>query len=276
MKIAEIVADGHRESGALDGIKRSIETVGLLHPITVVRETFYRPGGAEDGYRLVAGRRRLLACQELGWEDIPVHILEFEGEAAKKLTDTAELDENLARKSLTVLEKGEWLHRQRVLYEQIHGKSEHGGDRQSAEVKGKKQDGESPTWSAELAKETGEDESAIVRRDRVARELDGNTKERAKEIGLDNDIGRLTKLVRLPEGERRKVMDGINSAEEFDAKVTKKKQNNSERQKAADELAAILAKHIPPDLFPKVDEFLKVEGASVLRTAFRKIYRAAA
>ena len=62
-------------------------------------------------------------------------------------------DENLARKSLTVLEKGEWSHRQRVLYEQIYGKREahRPNSADSAEL----------SWSASLAQETGEDRKRV-------------------------------------------------------------------------------------------------------------------
>ncbi|MHB1425082.1 MAG: ParB N-terminal domain-containing protein [Gemmataceae bacterium] len=38
--------------------------MGLLHPIVVTTD-----------HRLVAGRRRLAAAKELGWVDIPVHVV---------------------------------------------------------------------------------------------------------------------------------------------------------------------------------------------------------
>ena len=104
--------------------------------------------------------------------------------------------------------------------------------------------------------------------------LDGGTKYRVKEIGLDNDLGRLTKLVPMSKEERGRVLTGVNSPEEFDAKVKKKKQGKSERQKSTEDFAAFLIEHIPPDLFPKVDDFLKAEGARVLLSAFRKAKRA--
>ena len=60
-----IVGERHRsDMGDIDGLARSINEVGLLHPVVV------RPDGL-----LIAGRRRILACQKLGWTEIPVTIL---------------------------------------------------------------------------------------------------------------------------------------------------------------------------------------------------------
>ena len=75
----------------------SIREVGLLNPITVVR--------INDGYRLVTGRHRLEAFRVLGRAEIPAFVHELDGLDA----ELAEIDENLARTELTVLERGEHL-----------------------------------------------------------------------------------------------------------------------------------------------------------------------
>src|SRR5687767_4185626 len=49
---------------ALEELKASILKAGLLQPVVV------RAGG-DGGYELIAGERRLRACQALGWERIP-------------------------------------------------------------------------------------------------------------------------------------------------------------------------------------------------------------
>src|SRR5437773_4331831 len=54
------------DPAALEELKSSIRQVGLLQPV-VVRPA---PNGAA-GYQLIAGERRLRACQALGWEKIP-------------------------------------------------------------------------------------------------------------------------------------------------------------------------------------------------------------
>ena len=50
---------------ALEELKASIRKAGLLQPVVV------RAARANEGYELIAGERRLRACQALGWERIP-------------------------------------------------------------------------------------------------------------------------------------------------------------------------------------------------------------
>src|SRR2546422_9318421 len=52
---------------ALDELKASILKAGLLQPV-VVRAA---PGDRAAGYELMAGERRLRACQALGWARMP-------------------------------------------------------------------------------------------------------------------------------------------------------------------------------------------------------------
>jgi ParB family chromosome partitioning protein len=61
----QIGARHRRDMGDLASLARSIRDIGLLHPITV----------SQDGL-LLAGGRRLEACKMLGWQDIPVTIVE--------------------------------------------------------------------------------------------------------------------------------------------------------------------------------------------------------
>src|SRR5437879_1965283 len=55
------------DPAALEELKASILKAGLLQPV-VVRAA---PGDRAPGYELIAGERRLRACQALGWERIP-------------------------------------------------------------------------------------------------------------------------------------------------------------------------------------------------------------
>src|SRR3989442_547670 len=54
------------DPAALEELQASIRKAGLLQPV-VVRAV---PGG-NGGFELIAGERRLRACQALGWEKIP-------------------------------------------------------------------------------------------------------------------------------------------------------------------------------------------------------------
>jgi ParB family transcriptional regulator, chromosome partitioning protein len=60
-----VVGERHRRDlGDIDSLAASIQDIGLLHPITI----------DEDG-RLLAGARRLAACKQLGWNEIPVKVV---------------------------------------------------------------------------------------------------------------------------------------------------------------------------------------------------------
>jgi DNA adenine methylase len=55
-----------RDLGDLDGLARSMDAIGLLHPIVVTPAS-----------ELIAGRRRLEAARRLGWPEIPVRVIDL-------------------------------------------------------------------------------------------------------------------------------------------------------------------------------------------------------
>jgi N6-adenosine-specific RNA methylase IME4 len=76
-----------RDLGDIESLARSIDDIGLLHPIVV------RPDGM-----LIAGERRLRAAELLGWSDIAVTVVDLEDIAR------GEHDENACRKDFTLSE----------------------------------------------------------------------------------------------------------------------------------------------------------------------------
>lgn len=72
-----------KDLGDLRTLVESIAEVGLLHPVVVTPEG-----------RLIAGQRRLEACRELGWTEIPVSVVDLY-QAAR-----GEAHENFVRKDL--------------------------------------------------------------------------------------------------------------------------------------------------------------------------------
>jgi N6-adenosine-specific RNA methylase IME4 len=88
-KISDIVVGTRhrRDMGDIDALAKSISEVGLLHPIVV------RPDGV-----LVAGERRLRAAKLLGWETIPVTVVDLAAIAR------GEFAENAHRKDFTLSE----------------------------------------------------------------------------------------------------------------------------------------------------------------------------
>jgi N6-adenosine-specific RNA methylase IME4/ParB-like chromosome segregation protein Spo0J len=72
-----------KDLGDLRSLADSIAEVGLLHPVVVTPEG-----------RLIAGQRRLEACRTLGWDDVPITVVDLY-QAAR-----GEAHENFVRKDL--------------------------------------------------------------------------------------------------------------------------------------------------------------------------------
>jgi ParB family chromosome partitioning protein len=81
-----------RELGDTLPLMKSMETVGLLHPVVL-----------DSSNKLIAGRRRIEAARRLGWETIRYVVADSVTDAEKYLL--AEQDENTCRKDMTPSEK---------------------------------------------------------------------------------------------------------------------------------------------------------------------------
>lgn len=84
------------DPAALEELKSSIKQVGLMQPV-VVRTA---PAGA-GGFELIAGERRLRACQALGWEKIPAVTRDVDDRTVLTLA----LIENLQRDDLSPVDE---------------------------------------------------------------------------------------------------------------------------------------------------------------------------
>ncbi len=76
-------------------LAQSIKTYGLLQPIIVTRE--------EEGYSIVAGERRFMACKLLQWQEIPAIIRDYQGSSLAAVA----LIENLQRENLNIIEEAQ-------------------------------------------------------------------------------------------------------------------------------------------------------------------------
>ena len=85
------------DPAALEELKASILKAGLLQPV-VVRAA---PGERALGYELIAGERRLRACQALGWDRIPA----VQRDVDDRTVLTLALIENLQRDDLSPVDE---------------------------------------------------------------------------------------------------------------------------------------------------------------------------
>ncbi len=89
VKVYEEPGRADHADDTLDSLILSIQKIGLLHPITVVKEG--------DEFRCLAGSRRLAACRALNWQRIPAQIRQ---ETTQQIEIAISALENLERRDL--------------------------------------------------------------------------------------------------------------------------------------------------------------------------------
>lgn len=96
-----------------------IAAKGLKQPIQL------RPVG--ERFQLVAGGHRHAAVASLDWEGVSAIVEELSEDEAR----LAEIDENLVRRELNVLDRAVFLAERKAVWERLHPETRHGGDRKS-------------------------------------------------------------------------------------------------------------------------------------------------
>lgn len=108
------------DDAVVAALSKSIETNGLLNPITI-RATPNAKGGK---WALVAGAHRLRSVAILGEEEIDTIVVKADELGAQIL----EIEENLWRNDLTKLDRAVFVQTYRDLWERKNGKIQRGGD----------------------------------------------------------------------------------------------------------------------------------------------------
>ena len=167
-------------------LKESIQTNGLLNPITV-----------DQQLNLIAGLHRLTACKLLGLENIECHIVNYENSDQSRL---AEIDENLIRNELEPLERSElWWERDQIL--ERMGVRAKVGDNQYT-TKGGETVSPPIKRTVELAKEVGYSERTFQHGKQIAKGIHPEVKEIIKGSPIANSPTALLKIARAGNQER--------------------------------------------------------------------------
>lgn len=204
------------DESKVQSLAESFTSIGQLQPITVSR-------GDYGTYRLIAGLHRLEAAKSIGWEAI--QATEFEGDAVA--VELAEIDENLMRNDLTVLEQGEHLARRQELVGYKVGKPN------PATVAGLK-----PT--NQIAKEIGISERSAYNRISAARNIAPEVKDAIRNTEIANSTTQLLELARLaPEKQvevAQSITDGAVSIADAFKNINKQKRERMHEEKRTREL----------------------------------------
>ena len=84
---------------SIESLVESIKAIGLIHPLWVIRQG--------KGYEIVTGFRRFNAIKSLGWDFVPVHIMEG---GAEQYFQTMSA-ENYERESITIIDECQFIER---------------------------------------------------------------------------------------------------------------------------------------------------------------------
>lgn len=206
--LAQAVPVSHIDSGksrralsrpAVKRLAASIEEIGLLSPVAVVR--------VGDAYELIAGRHRLAAVKSLGWQEVPAVVVELDD--VDRLL--AEIDENLIRNELSDLERTEHLAERKRLYLLKHPETKRGtaGANASNASQGKgyaTADSAVASFAADTAAKTGASERSVRADVQIAESIPEDVRDALRETPLADSKTDLLDIARLPEAAQRDVI----------------------------------------------------------------------
>jgi len=204
VKIDEIIIGENRRSVNPERVKElaaSIQEIGLLNPITIT----------EDKY-LVAGLHRIEAYKLLGRTEIEATVVSL----SELDAELAQIDENLIRNELTVLERAEQLKRRKEIYEAKYPESRAGVKRaigmnkalgyNVAEIV-------SATFTEDTASKIGVSPRTIRHEVQIAEDLADEVKEAIRNTDLADNKTELLRLARLDEEEQKEAAKRIAAGE---------------------------------------------------------------
>lgn len=203
IKINDIVINNRKRKLNEDKVKElaeSIKLIGQLEPITITKDNV-----------LLAGLHRVEAVKLLGWESIEAKL--FEGDAIAM--ELVEIDENLMRNNLSVLEQGEHLARRQELIGFKQGDNRFTSDRGSIVLPLK--------TTAELAHNIGLSETSAQRRMQAARNIIPEVKDAIRNTEIANSTTQLLKLARLAPEEQIEVINYLDEEKPLSKAIQERK-----------------------------------------------------
>jgi len=185
-------ADGAWIGQLMDSISQN----GLLQPILLrpIRKVGKRP------FELLAGMHRLAACTSLGWQTLPCMVVAADDQQAL----LTQIDENIVRHELNVLDRAVALVERQAIYEALHPETRAG-------VAGAMAKHGSATanlsFAEDAAEKTGLSPRSIRRATKLVKGLRPETRARLAGTDLAGNQAALTQISDLQAAEQHGVLD---------------------------------------------------------------------
>jgi ParB/RepB/Spo0J family partition protein len=236
---------------AVAGLVESVREIGIINPLRVRPSLIYEDAISTDGWEITAGAHRYEAAKRLGLEVLPCIIVQDDDLRA----ELAMIDENLCRAELSPAEAALQTARRKEIYEALHpevASYAFKGNQHSKVVT------DNLSFTSKTAEATGRDERT-VRRDAARGEALGEDLAEIAGTSLDKGV-ELDALAKLPEDERKSLVQRAKSGEDVSARSAKV--DADVRVRAAREVASILAEHVPGEWWDGLKANLYAAGAA--------------
>ena len=191
-------------------IAGSMTELGLQSPVLLRPWRAAGPEGSDAWGRedvglfaLVAGAHRLEAARRLGWVHIEALIVEGRPDEVRLI----EIDENLARAELTVLDRARFLAARKRIHERMNPAQHRGGDRKSIEYAEESRSAKFAlrSFSHDAMAHTGLSRRAVYRAVEIGKGLDDQAAADLAGTGLADREGDLHALSRIPASKQRVI-----------------------------------------------------------------------
>lgn len=251
---------------AVSALADSIAEVGVINPIRV------RSNGLR--WEVVAGAHRLAACRSIGLAEIPALVVEDDDLHA----ELAMIDENLCRAELSASDRARHTARRKAIYEELHPETR-AGIAGAAAKHGAVDNLSTASFADATADATGRD-ARSVRRDaeRGAKVIDevldlvrgtkldtGTYLDRIKNLSSNDQVQAAKRDLALS---RQKDREAASDQAERSRRA---KIDGDVQDRAAREIAEILAEKCEPDMWDGIKANLYAAGAKRIADALSNI-----
>ena len=219
----------------------SILKIGLINPITITSNN-----------TLIAGQHRLEACKSLNYSEIECNVIESED---KLQIELIQIDENLIRNDLTVLEQCDMLIIRKNIYEEMFPETRYGSNQYT-----KRGDPESGTptlhenFVTNTSQITNKSKSTISEEIQISRCLSSEVKEKIQDLELANQKTNLLELSKLTEEMQLEVISEMGKNSRKSVKETIQDIRNSHKKDERKILVEAIRKKINNDFNNQIDK----------------------
>ncbi len=206
----------------VDMLKKSIETVGIIHPLSL-----------NDQNQLIAGGRRYTALKELGITQVPFIRID----KSEKEQELISIDENLVRRDLNKLEMEEALSRGKELYEEIYPSAKKVEEEDLTKPEDNEIQTDLPNEQRSFIDITAEKTGLSKKVIKSAIDREEKASDRVKEMRKLGDINATVtnEIIKLPKDTQEHVADLIKGKSAKEVKELVTKVNSEGLQQAVNE-----------------------------------------